>query len=52
MVEKKDEEPRCGQCKEVMGCVWCNFVYCRWLGHDVYVDSLMCDHGKDLLEMF
>ena len=52
MVEEKKKEPRCGECQCVIGNVWCGFVYCHWLKCDVYADSLMCQHGLDLLECF
>lgn len=50
MVNECNECPKCGQCKECRGDVWQGFVYCAWLNHDVWADSLMCKHGLDLLE--
>lgn len=48
----ENEENRCGQCSEVIGCRWKGFVYCAYLHQDVWADSLMCQHGEDLLECF
>lgn len=50
MVEKEMNEPRCGSCMEVNGCIWQGFVYCSWNHCDVWADSIMCDHGKDLMD--
>lgn len=52
MVDKSDDKPKCGQCKEVRGCVFLGMVYCAWLNQDVYAGSLMCEHGRDTLEIF
>lgn len=52
-MDVKEETPhRCGACREVLGCQWQGYVYCSWLRHDVWAMSLMCPHGKDLLDSF
>lgn len=50
MVNKQEIEPRCGQCAEVIGNVWQGFVYCCHNKCDVWADSIMCNHGKLLLD--
>ena len=50
--DQRDTEPRCGQCREVCGDIWSGFCYCSWLNQRVYAGSLMCPHGKDLLDVF
>lgn len=52
MVNKQNEEPRCGSCREVTGNVWQGYVFCHWLQCDVWADSLKCQHGRDLDEIF
>ena len=52
MVNENKEDPKCGACQEIRGCVWQGFIYCNYLQCDVYAESLMCQHGLDLLEMF
>lgn len=52
MVENDYNEPRCGSCKEVNGNIWQGYVFCHWLQCDVWADSLKCQHGKDLDEIF
>ena len=48
MVNNEEQNSRCGSCKEVTGNVWQGFVFCQWLRCDVFADSLKCQHGKDL----
>lgn len=48
MVNKNEDNGRCGSCPEVNGIVWQGFVYCQYLRCDVYADSLKCQHGHDL----
>lgn len=50
--EQRDTETKCGQCREVYGDIWSGFCYCSWLNHRVYAGSEMCQHGKDLLDVF
>lgn len=50
MVNEENKVPQCGKCKEVIGCVWKGFVYCAYLNQDVWAQSMMCKHGKDLLD--
>lgn len=52
MVNKKDDAPRCGACREVFGEPWRGFVFCHYLKQEVWSESLMCEHGKDLEEIF
>ena len=52
MVGKQNEELKCGSCSECIGDVWNGYVYCAFLGCDVWAGSLMCQHGKDLQEIF
>lgn len=52
MVGKNDDEKKCGACSEVVGDVWNGYVFCRFLGCDVWAGSIMCQHGKDLQEIF
>lgn len=47
-----DNEKRCRQCKEVIHHDYGGFVYCAWWNMEVYAESLMCQHGKDLEEIF
>lgn len=52
MVETTKDQPRCGSCKEINGCVWQGFVYCSWLNQDVWAQSIRCQHGMDMDEIF
>lgn len=52
MVTEKQEQPKCGACKEVIGDIWQGYVYCAYLHCDVWANSLMCQHGKDLDEIW
>ena len=52
MVKLDDNEKRCGSCKEVTGNVWQGFVYCHYYCCDVWAQSIKCQHGKDLDEIF
>lgn len=52
MVNCKEQEMKCGSCKEVTGNVFVGMVYCHYLNCDVYSESVMCQHGRDLQECF
>ena len=52
MVNEQNNEPRCDSCREVTGNVWQGYVFCHWLQCDVWADSLKCQHGRDLDEIF
>lgn len=52
MVNVAMEEPRCGQCPEVVGERWQGYCFCAFLNQDVWANSVMCPHGKFLAECF
>lgn len=52
MVGENQTIPRCGECKEVTGCVWQGYVFCSYLNQDVWAQSIKCQHGMDLDECF
>lgn len=52
MVKKAENDSRCGSCQAVTGNVWQGFVYCQYYNCDVWAQSLKCEHGKELDEIF
>ncbi|MBR4846179.1 MAG: hypothetical protein IKU98_07145 [Bacteroidaceae bacterium] len=52
MVKNEEQVKRCGSCKEINGCVWQGFVYCSYLNQDVWAQSIRCQHGNDIDEIF
>lgn len=52
MVNVDVDNLRCRQCEEINPHEFKGFVYCRWLKCEVYMDSLMCEHGRNLAECF
>lgn len=52
MVESQEQKKKCATCQEIHGNIWVGYVYCAWLNCDVWADSLRCQHGLDLDEMF
>lgn len=52
MVNKTEQQPRCGSCKEVTGNVWQGYVFCNYLKCDVWAESIRCQHGIDLDDAF
>lgn len=49
---KPKKEPRCGACREVWGAQWQGFVYCHYLNQDVWAESIMCNHGRYMEDIF
>ena len=52
MAVMNNDQKRCRQCPEVNHHEFGGFVYCAWLNQDVFAESIMCPHGRDLLECF
>lgn len=52
MVVSKLENPKCRDCQHANDSPFESYVYCSWLNCRVWGASEMCDHGKDLLEIW
>lgn len=52
MVDRQLYKGRCGSCDEISDRVWQGCAYCRYLHCEVYVNSIKCEHGKILDEIF
>ncbi len=52
MVNCGMDSPRCCTCPEVVGEKFQGYVFCMFLNHDVWGQSIRCPHGMDLAECF
>lgn len=52
MVDRQLYKGRCGSCDEISDRVWQGCAYCRYLRYEVYVNSIKCEHGRILDEIF
>lgn len=52
MVITNVDQPRCRDCREIMGDASGSYVYCSWLNCRVWGASMQCEHAKEINEAF